>query len=206
MRLIAALLLVYVLQCPLAVFAAEPGEVDVYKSAMSMAADKDSMQAVAMLQGAAAVSGDSVWRERMVLAARLIEMRSARSFAIELGGSNHDRLAEGYLRSAPKPVAETSMVPAVLAVFLPGAGHAWLGRWHDAWVASIMVWPMLVLTIWAARRRMGPVTVFFALITAWLWSGTVFSAVSLSERATLEGYMIWWQGLWQASALPGRPW
>jgi len=53
---------------------------------------------------------------------------------------------------------------------------------------------------------MGPVTVFFVLTTLWLWSGSVFSAVSLAERGSFEAYVLWWQGLWQASGLPGRPW
>ena len=70
----------------------------------------------------------------------------------------------------------------------------------------MLVWPMLLLTLWAARRHMGPVTVFFALITVWLWSGTVFSSMSLAERASFEAYTLWWQGLWQASGLQGQPW
>ena len=97
-------------------------------------------------------------------------------------------------------------MPAILATIFPGAGHAWQGRWQDAWVAAIMVWPMLILTLWAASRRMGPVTIFFAMITAWLWSGTVFSSISLAERGGMESYLLWWQGVWQASGLPGRPW
>ena len=97
-------------------------------------------------------------------------------------------------------------LPGLLATIFPGAGHAWQERWNDAVVAAIMVWPMLILTLWAAYRRMGPVTIFFAMITAWLWSGTVFSAISLAERGDVEAYLVWWQGLWQASALPGRPW
>jgi len=63
-----------------------------------------------------------------------------------------------------------------------------------------------LFTFWADRRDMGPVTVFFAMITAWLWSGMVFSATSLAERGGYELYYAWWQQLWQASGLPSKPW
>ena len=53
---------------------------------------------------------------------------------------------------------------------------------------------------------MGPVTAFFALVTAWLWSGSVFSAIALAERGGMEAYLDWWRELWRFAAIPGRPW
>ncbi|HXH64764.1 MAG TPA: hypothetical protein VNH42_04550, partial [Mariprofundaceae bacterium] len=145
--------------------------------------------------------------DRMAAAEALIAMRERHALAPAIAG--HDAYAQmirAYLQHEPVPAPRSAWMPAVLAALLPGSGHLWLGRPHDAWVAAVMVWPMLLLTLWAYRRGMGPVTVFFALVTVWLWSGTVFSAWSLAERGDFEAYLTWWQGLWQASALPGRPW
>lgn len=179
-----------------------------YGEAIGLAAAADDGEASARLQGAAAMlaAGDP-WRQRMLLAAALIDMRMDQQVAFATPeNSANATLASAYLKNRPAPQPESRWIVTTLATLFPGAGHAWLGRWHDALTAALLVWPMLLLTLWAAWRRMGPVTVFFALITAWLWSGSVFSAVSLAERGSYEAYLIWWQGLWQASALPGRPW
>jgi hypothetical protein len=122
------------------------------------------------------------------------------------GNNQYDMLMSNWLKQHPIPAVEDSIMPGLLAAIIPGSGHAWLGRWGDAGVAAMLVWPLLILTFWAARRDMGPVTVFFALITAWLWSGTVFSATSLAERGDYELYYAWWQQMWQASGLPSKPW
>ena len=200
------LFIVFMLLLP-AVTVAVPGQA--YNQSLSLTASGHEREAVAHLQGAMAVlpAGD-IWQERMALAARLIEMRQQQSFIwVKLDHlSAHARLAEAYLDKQERPAIKESWLPGILATVFPGAGHAWQGRWQDALVAAVMVWPMLLLTLWAACRHMGPVTLFFAIITAWLWSGTVFSAISLAERGDFENYLIWWQGLWQASALPGRPW
>ncbi len=205
MRLFFAVMLLNLLLPP-AVMAASK---QVYQRAIMQTVAGEEAEAVARLQGAAAVlpAGD-IWQERMVLAALLIDMRRHQTVEpIEFNHrSAHARLASAYLQEHARPEAGSSWIPGVLASIVPGAGHAWQGRWRDAAIAALMVWPMLVLTLWAARRRMGPVTLFFAMITAWLWSGTVFSAVSLAERGNFDLYLAWWQGLWQASALPGRPW
>lgn len=200
-----ALLLFLLLITPL-VAKAEPQQL--YDQALAMAASGHEREAIAQLKGAAAVLPPAnVWRERMEMAATLMEMRTDQRFELEdIGSSMYGRLAKVYLDKQQRPQAGDSTIPTILATVFPGAGHAWQGRWQDAWVAAIMVWPMLILTLWAAFRRMGPVTIFFAMITAWLWSGTIFSSLSLAERADMDSYMLWWQGLWQASGLPGRPW
>jgi len=199
------LFICFALLLPVAVEAASQ---QAYEQAIVMAAAGHEREAIARLQGAAAVlpSGD-VWQERMALAAELIDMRRQQGFEFAKPGQfAHARLAVFYLREHARPEIRNSWLSGVLASVFPGAGHAWQGRWRDALVAVVMVWPMLILTLWAAYRSMGPVTVFFAMITAWLWSGTVFSAISLAERGDMESYLVWWQGLWQASGLPGRPW
>ena len=180
-----------------------------YEQAMAKASSGHNNEAVAHLQGAAsALPAEHIWQERMALAALLIDMRRHQGFKLTKlnHASAHARLTEAYLKKQTRPEVKDSWLPGLLATIFPGAGHAWQSRWNDAVVAAIMVWPMLILTLWAAYRRMGPVTIFFAMITAWLWSGTVFSAISLAERGDVEAYLVWWQGLWQASALPGRPW
>lgn len=160
-----------------------------------------------MLQGAAAVLNRKPWRVRMQTAAALLAMRRARALKPVLSNdSMQAELVKQRLKAYPAPVKTGAWIPALLAALFPGGGHAWLGRWHDAMVAALLIWPMAILTLWAWRRRMGPVTVFFTLLTMWLWSGDIFSVVSLSERGSYEAYMLWWQGLWQAAALPGRPW
>ena len=176
-----------------------------YRQAIALAAQGRGAEAVAMLRGFSdAATG--VWKERATTAAALIDMRlKRRNVPLEVGSFN-DVLVEQYRRQHPAPKQADVRLVGAAATLIPGAGHAWLGRWHDAGIAALMVWPMIVLTLWAAKRRMGPVTVFFALLTLWLWSGSVFSAVSLAERGGFEAYAAWWQGLWQASGLPGRPW
>jgi len=180
-----------------------------YRHAVNMAAQGDDREAVASLDTLVeAISIQSVWRQRILAAQQLIRMRMSHQtlFPAQFGPNQHMALAAAYAASHPL-LQDVKRWPAtLLAVIAPGAGHAWQGRWHDAGMAALMVWPMLILTVWAAKRRMGPVTVFFALITVWLWSGTVFSSISLAERANAETYMAWWQGVWQASGLPGRPW
>jgi len=206
--------LVWLFSGPVPTLWASP--VSVWNGAMQMAASGHLKEAGAHLSGAAAmISGRSngLWHERMQLAVLLLDMRRKQSVdgalfsATSVSGWPETALIQHYIQRYPEPESNASPVTAgVLATLVPGAGHAWQGRWRDAAVAALLVIPMLLLTLWAARRRMGPVTLFFALITIWLWSGSVFSAISLVERGTAEAYLLWWQGLWQASALPGRPW
>lgn len=198
-----------VFQCMYAIGGALAAPAEVYGQAVALAAAGRDAEAVARLQGALDVyPGADAWCARMQAAVALLSMRHQGE--TNVSGlderSAYASLTRAYLRTHPAPEAGSLLMPGALAVVFPGAGHAWLGRWHDAWVAAMLVWPMLLLTFWAWRRRMGPVTVFFAVITIWLWSGTVFSAVSLAERGSHEAYLAWWQGLWQASGLQGQPW
>jgi len=173
-----------------------------------MAAQGKLNTAIAMLQGAAQSTFPmSPWQARMQAAAALLRMQQAQQTALEAGDNIYLQLAHRYAQQTPLAINNNTIMPAVLAALLPGAGHAWLGRWHDAWTAALLVLPMLALTLWAMRRKMGPVTVFFSLITLWLWSGTVFSAISLTQRGMAEVYILWWQGCWLASGLTGHvPW
>jgi len=185
---------------------------DVYRQAVQLAAQGQDGEAAAMLAGAVnTLRGQDIWKERMLAAAALLDMRKGQAMKPPLtfnpaSDSIHAELAEQYIHTHPEPEQVHVWIPGLLATMFPGSGHAWLKRWHDARVAAMLVWPMLILTFWAWKRRMGPVTVFFGLLTLWLWSGTVFSAVSLAERGNMEAYMAWWQGLWQFAGLPGRPW
>jgi len=196
------LLLLFIAIVPIHVEAAAS---DAYRQGIALAVEGRDAQAVAMLRGVAAASS-GVWQQRAAIAAKLIDMRQRQDVSrLEIASLNGVLLAKYQLLHAP-PQAVDSRLAGIFATLFPGAGHAWLGRWHDAGIAALMVWPMLLLTFWAAKRKMGPVTVFFTLLTLWLWSGSVFSAVSLAERGAFEAYVMWWQGLWQASGLPGRPW
>lgn len=200
----AALLLFAVLlaaQAPLAHADAS----DAYHRAMALATQGRDVEAVAMLAGAVETAPE-VWVERMRVAASLLAMRSGQGVVLPPADGMNAALISAYGQAHAAPPSADSRVAGMLAAIFPGAGHAWLNRWHDAGSAALLVWPMLLLTLWAWRRCMGPLTVFFALITLWLWSGSVFSAVSLAERGSFEAYALWWQGLWQASGLPGRPW
>ena len=188
---------------------AEAAPEQTYQQSMHMAATGHEAESIAALFAAASVLTDyDIWKARMQAAAILLDMRRGQQTTMPAQVEHRDNLAlaAGYARENQLPAAESSRLAAMLAVLVPGAGHAWQGRWRDAGAAAMLVWPLLVLTLWAARRKMGPVTVFFALITVWLWSGTIFSAMSLVERTSQAAYMLWWQGLWQASALPGQPW
>jgi len=185
----------------------------VWQESMRLAQTGQDRQAIALLNGAILQSGQStVWTQRFDIAKRLLTLRldakinSTYNTLIPNNRNQHDILMQNWLSQHPIPAVEDSFMPALLASIIPGSGHAWLGRWGDAGVAAMLVWPLLILTFWAARRDMGPVTVFFALITAWLWSGTVFSATSLAERGDFEVYYAWWQQMWAASGLPSRPW
>ena len=186
----------------------------VWQESIRLAQTGQDRQAIAVLSGALLQSNEknSVWSQRFDIAKRLLELRlnakinSEYSVLDTTGNNQYGMLMQGWLDTHPKPQVEESIMPGLLAAILPGTGHAWLGRWGDAGVAAMLVWPLLILTFWAARRDMGPVTVFFALITAWLWSGTVFSATSLAERGDFEIYYAWWQQMWAASGLPSRPW
>ncbi|MDX8412148.1 MAG: hypothetical protein R8K46_09820 [Mariprofundaceae bacterium] len=179
-----------------------------YDAAMQLAAQGLDVQAVQRLRGGSGSPAlDGPWRDRLIAAAALIEARSVHAVTVHLADAPMQQaLAEVYIRDRALPQAVGTWQAGLLSLLLPGGGHAWQGRWRDAGVAAMMVWPMIGLTLWAARRRMGPVTVFFAMITIWLWSGVVFSALSMAEREAAEAYMQWWQGLWWATGLPGRPW
>ncbi len=186
----------------------------VWQESMRLAQEGQDGQAIAVLNGALLQSNEenSVWSQRFDMAKRLLELRLHAKVHSEYGtldttsNNQYMLLLQGWLDKHPKPEVEESIIPGLLAAILPGTGHAWLGRWGDAGVAAMLVWPLLILTLWAARRDMGPVTVFFAMITAWLWSGTVFSAMSLAERGDFEVYYAWWQQMWIASGLPSRAW
>ena len=197
--------LVLLLMLPASVYAgADSG----YAKAMQKAAIGHDAEAVAILQALSiSLEEADVWKQRAQAASELLQMRARLVATPDLGAPTpYMAMAAAYAKQTPLPAASASWVPGVIGAIVPGAGHAWQGRWRDAGVAAMLVWPMLFLTFWAARRRMGPVTVFFALISMWLWSGSVFSAVSLAERGDMEAYLVWWQGMWQASGLPGRPW
>jgi hypothetical protein len=188
----------------------QAGTAEAYQQSINMAAQGHQKQAMAALSTLikALPPQPATWPQRIQAAQELIGMQMSQINTINSFNTANPylNLAASYMRNNP-PRTEAKLWPAtVLATLLPGAGHAWQGRWHDAYTAALMVWPMLFLTLWALKRRMGPVTVFFALITIWLWSGTVFSSISLAERGSLESYMIWWQQVWLASGLPGRPW
>ncbi|MDQ6968858.1 MAG: hypothetical protein Q9M14_09270 [Mariprofundaceae bacterium] len=207
LNLYKCLLLCCMIILPLQAQAADTAAQKVYQVALHKVVEGKPLQAIAALQaGSALLPKEAIWRERMQAAAILLRMQHQQSSALSFEHNNYLNLALSYIKANPKPAVDQVWPVALLATVLPGAGHAWLGRWHDALVAAGLVWPLLMLTLWAAYRRMGPVTVFFALLSLWLWSGTVFSAVSLAERGSFELYMQWWQSLWQASALPGRPW
>ncbi len=186
----------------------------VWQESMKLAQQGQDRQAIAVLEGAILQSGQSsnVWTQRFDIAKRLLKLRydakvnSTYNTLMPKQNNQYDMLMQSWLQQHPIPTVEESIMPGLLAAMIPGAGHAWLGRWGDAGVAAMLVWPLLILTFWAARRDMGPVTVFFALITAWLWSGTVFSATSLAERGDYELYYAWWQQMWTASGLPSKPW
>ncbi len=179
-----------------------------YQQALNMAAQGKVNTAIAMLQGATQSTFPmSPWHARMQAAAALLRMQQAQQTTVVDDDNPYLQLAYHYAQQTPPPTSNSIVFPAVLAALLPGSGHAWLGRWHDAWTAALLVVPMLGLSVWAMRRKMGPVTVFFSLITLWLWSGTVFSTMSLVQRGMSEGYMLWWQGCWLASGLMGHvPW
>jgi hypothetical protein len=186
---------------------AEPNEA--YQQALALAAQGDTRSAIAMLHGAEASLPTTLpIYTRIHAAAVLLTMQQQQQRQLpDPQGNLHLILASRFLHDAPPPSTQASLPPAILGALCPGAGHAYLGRWHDALTAMLLVLPMLLLSIWAWRRAMGPVTVFFGLITLWLWSGTVFSALSLAERANYLSYAQWWQSLWQAAALPGHtPW
>ncbi len=208
----AMLLMVTVCWCVGIAFAqphaASAKTADIYIGALSLAAKGNDEAAIHRLQKAAdQLPKADPWRTRINVAVAILEMRQQKTRFPKLKEAGiHQVLIDDYLKHSPAPSTINTWVTGLMATIIPGAGHAWLDRWHDAGVAALMVWPMLFLTLWAARRRMGPVTVFFSLITIWLWSGTIFSAVSLAERENSEMYMAWWQNLWLASGLQGRPW
>ncbi|MGD2063418.1 MAG: hypothetical protein PVF51_07545 [Nitrospirota bacterium] len=188
---------------------ADPGTA--YRAAMTLAEHGKDGEAIARLQGALDAlprgAGAGEWRGWLASAAALLEMRHELRLQPVLTESTPAAgRIQDYLSASPPPARGRPWLPALLGAVFPGAGHAWLGRWRDGITAGVLVWPMVLLTYWAWRRRMGPLTVFFAAVTLWLWSGTVFSAYSLARRGDLQAYILWWQGLWQASGLPGRPW
>ena len=182
------------------------GEMDAYQQGVAMAARGEVSRAAAWLAGAAAaLPADDPRRARMAAAAILLNMRAREATVPPPLPGMHDALARRWLARHPAPRPASPWLAGLFSALLPGAGHAWLGRWHDAATAAAMTLPMLGLTLWAWRRRMGPVTAFFAAITAWLWSGVVFSAVSLAHRGDAEAYARWWRELWRAAGLPGSP-
>jgi len=179
----------------------------VYHVAMTLASQGRQAEAIAALQAAAALLPEqNLWQARMLAAATLLQLRQHQQWHIPRSTNPNLELARKFAQQHPHPMPASTRITTTLAMLLPGAGHWFLGRHHDAMVAFWMVMPMFLLSVWAWRRRMGPVTVFFVAITLWLWSGTIFSAISLSERGNFEAYTQWWQHVWQAAALSGRPW
>ncbi len=172
--------------------------------ALIEAARGGSAQGVCRVAEAAKV--EAHWARRIRTACALLRMRDAQALQpAGLADGPEAVLVQRWLAAHPAPARSSPWVPALLSL-VPGLGHLYLGRGRDALVAALLVWPMLALTLWAWIRRMGPVVVFFGGITAWLWSGVIFSAYALAMRGNLEDYLAWWRALWQASGLPGTPW
>ncbi|MDQ6991737.1 MAG: hypothetical protein Q9M11_08415 [Mariprofundaceae bacterium] len=196
------------LLCSSAALADEQNTSHVYHVCIHLAAQGKTSESIAALQASSALlSPINPWQQRMLAAASLLQMKQQQRTQLpNPQGNNNLMLAAAFAKQNPLPLAVNPWLAGSLAMILPGAGHAFLDRWHDAWIAFLMVVPLLILTFWAWHRSMGPVTVFFALLTAWLWSGSIFSAISLSQRGNMEAYMQWWKPLWQAAALSGQPW
>jgi len=146
-----------------------------------------------------------IWDDRVRSACALLAMRKERNARLPDASTIQLRLARAWIQQHPPPDAPKAWPYALASAVVPGLGHWLLGRKRDALTAALLTWPMIALTLWAWRRRMGPVVVFFAAITLWLWSGVIFSATSLAHRGALEAYLAWWHALWQASGLPGLP-
>jgi len=189
--------------------AAQPSAV-VYHASIEMAAKGELNNAILSLQAASAVlpEGD-IWRERMVGALALLQMRKNQEVTTGWFPRNmYAMLSFGYIRDNPIPAnakSASAWITGLLAAVFPGAGHAWLGRWHDAGVAAFMVWPLFLLTLWSIKRG-SPCSIGLVIVSLWLWSGTIFSAVSLTHRINTDVYMQWWKLIWKASALLGQPW
>ncbi len=180
---------------------------DAYRRIVALAAQGRLGAALGACEAARALAPGGVWGRRIASACALLAMRRARATTLPPAADAPElALARAWARGHPPPAPRRPWLFGLASAFAPGLGHLLLGRGRDALVAAMFVWPMLALTLWAWRRRMGPVVVFFALITLWLWSGVVFSSVSLAERGLAEDYARWWAGLWRASGLPGRPW
>ena len=187
---------------------AHAGGEDAYARILGWAAQGRLAQALAACATARALMAPDadIWTQRIRAACALLALRQRRAVHLAEATTPELQLARAWIARHPAPAPRASWPYGLASVLVPGLGHLLLGRKQDALVAAMFVWPMLVLTLWAWRRRMGPVVVFFALITLWLWSGVVFSSVSLAERGDAEDYLRWWAALWQASGLPGRPW
>ncbi len=196
--------------CVLLASAAWPALADeeaAYARLIATAAQGKIQEALAACAVVQAQGVHGIWGRRLQAACALLAMRAARSTRLPSAPSLPELvLARTWQNAHPPPAPAHPWRIGLASALVPGLGHLLLGRKQDALVAALFVWPMFGLTVWAWRRRMGPVVVFFAWITLWLWSGVVFSSVSLAERTSVEDYARWWAGLWQASGLPGRPW
>ena len=68
---------------------------------------------------------------------------------------------------------------ALVSLFWPGAGHAWLGRWADAITRSVLTaWVLLVIVVTALQEGpgSGAVLTVFAVAAAGLWAVTAHDA------------------------------
>lgn len=192
-------------------YASEDAPQRIYQQAMIDASAGHMREAISRLEAAMLLLPSSQpWRARMEAASVILSMQKNQQDelpVLQSSSNNYLLMANQYAQQHPVAMPQNTWIPAVLSIVLPGSGHAWMGRWRDALTTVLMVWPMFLLTLWAVRRDMGPVVVFFAIITTWLWSGTSFSAMSLAERVNHEYYLHWWQQLWLASGLGGTvPW
>ena len=111
---------------------------DAYNQAVVMASSGQSKSAtVAMATLAAALPAEDIWHQRAVAAWALLSMRTQRQTELPpLGQANANlTLATAYAATNPLLPEATSWPATALAVAVPGAGHAWLGRfpwtrWH----------------------------------------------------------------------------
>ncbi|OIO74695.1 MAG: hypothetical protein AUJ57_01775 [Zetaproteobacteria bacterium CG1_02_53_45] len=159
-----AMLLVLICYLPGYVPACFAGPAEAYRQALALAAQgQDRAAAASLTVLVEAMPEQQVWGERMQAAHVLIAMRAERQSLLPARSepNPHLLLASAYAADHTLLPEAGTWPAAALATLMPGAGHAWQGRWRDAGTAALMVWPMLILTLWAARRRMGPVTVFF---------------------------------------------
>ncbi len=150
-----------------------PKGLETFRSALEICADPAARDRIRLLM-AELQSGLGHWAQ----AAQSLETFETTGKAGLVARQQAARVTRGEVSSQGR----SPWTAGILAGLLPGAGHAYLGRWEDAALVFLVNGVFLGATLEAVEKRQPALAGGMALAELIWYSGNIFSAVSNAHK------------------------